>query len=62
MDGLQKDKTVLWIADRLSTSEKADEILVMEDGKVIERGQHDALMSEDGAYASLYSIQFSESN
>ncbi|WP_104400777.1 lipid A ABC transporter ATP-binding protein/permease MsbA [Vibrio penaeicida] len=62
LDVLQKDKTVLVIAHRLSTIENADEILVIEDGKVIERGQHDALMSEDGAYASLYSIQFSESN
>ncbi|MDP2571269.1 lipid A ABC transporter ATP-binding protein/permease MsbA [Vibrio penaeicida] len=62
LDVLQKDKTVLVIAHRLSTIENADEILVIEDGKVIERGQHDVLMSEDGAYASLYSIQFSESN
>ncbi|RTZ22165.1 lipid A ABC transporter ATP-binding protein/permease MsbA [Vibrio penaeicida] len=62
LDVLQKDKTVLVIAHRLSTIENADEILVIEDGKVIERGQHDALMSEDGAYASLYYIQFSESN
>lgn len=62
LDVLQKDKTVLVIAHRLSTIENADEILVIEDGRVIERGQHDALMSEDGAYASLYSIQFSESN
>ncbi|PKF77074.1 lipid ABC transporter permease/ATP-binding protein [Vibrio sp. vnigr-6D03] len=62
LDVLQKDKTVLVIAHRLSTIENADEILVIEDGKVIERGQHEALMLEDGAYASLYSIQFSESN
>lgn len=62
LDVLQTDKTVLVIAHRLSTIENADEILVIEDGKVIERGQHEALMLEDGAYASLYSIQFSESN
>ncbi|MBD1556525.1 lipid A ABC transporter ATP-binding protein/permease MsbA [Vibrio sp. S9_S30] len=62
LDVLQKDKTVLVIAHRLSTIENADEILVIEDGKVIERGQHDVLMAQDGAYASLYSIQFSESH
>ncbi len=58
LDELQKDKTVLVIAHRLSTIEKADEILVVDDGAIVERGTHDELISQDGAYAQLHRIQF----
>lgn len=58
LDELQKDRTVLVIAHRLSTIENADEILVVEEGEVIERGDHKTLLAEDGAYAQLHRIQF----
>lgn len=50
---LQKDKTSLVIAHRLSTVMHADEILVLENGYVVERGTHDQLLSLDGVYARL---------
>ncbi|WP_314284537.1 lipid A ABC transporter ATP-binding protein/permease MsbA [Haemophilus sputorum] len=55
---LQKDKTVLVIAHRLSTIENSDEILVVDQGKIIERGTHQALLAQNGAYSQLYSLQF----
>ncbi len=57
---LIKDRTVLVIAHRLSTIENADEILVVDEGEIIERGNHAALLEQDGAYAQLYRIQFGE--
>ncbi|MFA0015548.1 lipid A ABC transporter ATP-binding protein/permease MsbA [Vibrio lentus] len=59
LDELQKDKTVLVIAHRLSTIEQADEILVVDDGQIVERGAHAELIEHDGAYAQLHRIQFS---
>jgi subfamily B ATP-binding cassette protein MsbA len=56
---LQKDRTVLVIAHRLSTIEDADEILVIDEGEIIERGHHKELLSRAGAYAQLHQIQFS---
>lgn len=61
LDELQKNKTVLVIAHRLSTIEEADEILVVDDGEIIERGHHKALLAANGAYAQLHRIQFGES-
>ncbi|MGC9403433.1 lipid A ABC transporter ATP-binding protein/permease MsbA [Vibrio genomosp. F10] len=60
LEELQKDKTVLVIAHRLSTIEEADEILVVDEGEIIERGPHKALLAQDGAYAQLHRIQFGE--
>lgn len=60
LDELQKDKTVLVIAHRLSTIENADQILVVDDGEVVERGSHGELMEKDGAYAQLHRIQFGD--
>ncbi|WP_439147021.1 lipid A ABC transporter ATP-binding protein/permease MsbA [Vibrio sp.] len=60
LDELQKDKTVLVIAHRLSTIEQADEIMVVDDGHIVERGPHAELIAHDGAYAQLHRIQFSE--
>lgn len=60
LEELQKNKTVLVIAHRLSTIESADEILVVDEGEVIERGSHHDLISKDGAYAQLHRIQFSD--
>ncbi|MFP1917868.1 lipid A ABC transporter ATP-binding protein/permease MsbA [Lonsdalea quercina] len=58
LDELQKDRTALVIAHRLSTIENADEILVVEDGRIIERGNHHDLIVRDGAYAQLHKMQF----
>ena len=56
---LCKDKTLLVIAHRLKTIKDADQILVVSDGKIIERGDHDKLMKEDGIYARMVSVQAS---
>lgn len=61
LEELQKDKTVLVIAHRLSTIEQADEILVVDEGEIIEQGSHQQLINiKDGAYAQLHKIQFGE--
>jgi subfamily B ATP-binding cassette protein MsbA len=56
--GLMRNRTTLVIAHRLSTIEHADEIVVMEDGRVVERGTHAELAARDGAYASLKRAEF----
>ena len=56
---LCKDKTLLVIAHRLKTIKDADQILVVSDGKIIERGNHDKLMEEGGIYARMVSVQAS---
>jgi len=52
-------RTSLVIAHRLSTIQAADQILVVEAGRIVERGTHDALLAADGRYAELYRTQFS---
>ena len=56
---LCKNKTLLVIAHRLKTIKDADQILVVSDGKIIERGNHDKLMERDGIYAHMVSVQAS---
>ena len=56
---LCKNKTLLVIAHRLKTIKDADQILVVSDGKIIERGNHNKLMEEDGIYAHMVSVQAS---
>jgi ATP-binding cassette subfamily B protein len=58
MDRLMKGKTSFVIAHRLSTIKNADLILVMKDGNIIEQGNHQQLMEQEGFYASLYNSQF----
>ncbi|HHR6080913.1 TPA: lipid A ABC transporter ATP-binding protein/permease MsbA [Providencia alcalifaciens] len=58
LDELQKNRTSLVIAHRLSTIENADQILVVQDGHIIERGDHTTLLAQNGAYAQLHRIQF----
>ena len=54
LKALMKDKTVLVIAHRLSTIRDADQILVMEDGKIVERGRHEALLASGGLYTRMW--------
>lgn len=58
IDILQKNRTSIIIAHRLSTIEKADRILVIDDGKVVEDGNHQSLMSANGIYAQMHKMQF----
>lgn len=60
MNKLMEGRTSFVIAHRLSTIKNADIILVMEHGRIVERGNHDELIAKDGAYAKLYNSQFSE--
>lgn len=55
---LMEGRTSFIVAHRLSTIQSADSILVMKDGKILEQGQHEALLKEDGFYAKLYHSQF----
>ncbi|MFC7235063.1 ABC transporter ATP-binding protein [Halosegnis marinus] len=57
LDSLSEDRTTFAIAHRLSTVKGADTILVLEDGEVIERGDHATLLEEGGLYADLWSVQ-----
>ena len=58
MDKLTKGRTSFIIAHRLSTIKNADLILVMKDGNIIEQGDHDELIKQNGFYAELYNSQF----
>jgi len=58
MDALMKGRTVFVIAHRLSTVQNSDAIMVLEHGRIIERGSHDQLISEKGKYYQLYTGAF----
>ncbi len=58
LEGLMHNRTTLVIAHRLSTVEKADRILVVESGRVVECGAHQELLARDGHYAALHRMQF----
>lgn len=62
IDHLLRDRTSFLIAHRLSTIRKADLILVVKDGKIVEQGKHMELLKKGGYYHDLYSKQFSEEN
>ena len=54
MDNLMKGRTVFVIAHRLSTIRNSDAIMVLENGSIIERGSHEELLEQKGAYYQLY--------
>jgi len=60
LDRLISDRTTLVIAHRLSTVEKADQIIVLDQGSIIESGTHAELLAANGHYAALYRMQFSD--
>jgi subfamily B ATP-binding cassette protein MsbA len=60
LEELMRDRTTLVIAHRLSTIERADRILVMEKGQIIEDGTHEVLLRHNGQYAKLHRMQFKE--
>lgn len=60
LDRVMQGRTTLVIAHRLSTIEKADLILVMDNGRIVERGSHGELLALNGYYARLHAKQFEE--
>ncbi len=60
LERLMPDRTTLVIAHRLSTIEHADQVLVLDEGRIVERGTHAQLLALDGLYAHLHRMQFRE--
>ena len=60
LNELMKNRTTLVIAHRLSTVERADCIIVLDAGRIVESGTHQELLDCDGQYATLYRLQFSD--
>ena len=58
IERLMRDRTVLVIAHRLSTVRNADDILVIDDGRLVEHGNHESLYAQNGVYRKLYDLQF----
>ena len=58
MDKLSKGRTTIVVAHRLSTVRKADKIIVLDDGKIVESGSHETLIAKDGVYTNLCRLQF----
>ncbi len=61
LDRLMRDRTTIVIAHRLATIRSADRIIVMDDGKIVEQGDHDSLITQGGLYAKLAELQFNGS-
>ena len=57
LDNMMQNRTSVVIAHRLSTIQKADKIVVMQKGRIVEQGTHDELISQDGTYKKLVMMQ-----
>ena len=57
LDHITAERTTLVIAHRLSTVRHADQIVVMDQGRIVESGSHDQLIAADGAYVNLWRVQ-----
>ena len=62
LEELSKNRTTIVIAHRLSTIRNSDEIIVINDGTISERGNHDKLLKKDGIYSYYYNMQFKDFN
>ena len=60
IEKLMKGRTAVVIAHRLSTIQKADKIIVVDKGQLMEQGTHEELLQHEGAYANLYRMQYKE--
>ncbi|WP_077922838.1 ABC transporter ATP-binding protein [Spirosoma sp. 209] len=60
IDKLMKGRTAIVIAHRLSTIQKADKIIVVDKGRIVEQGKHEELLQQEGFYANLYRMQYKE--
>jgi len=58
LERLMQNRTTLIIAHRLATVRKVDRIVVLDEGRIVASGRHDALMAEGGLYARLAALQF----
>jgi ATP-binding cassette subfamily B multidrug efflux pump len=58
LDELLKGRTSFVIAHRLSTIRNADQVIVLKEGRIVERGTHESLLAEQGLYYELYNSQF----
>jgi len=60
LEGVMRERTSIIVSHRISTVRRADMILVLDDGQIVERGPHDALVASGGLYAELHQKQLLE--